>query len=462
MVAQTWVDRAVTAAGWLGAAALCWHVSVGGGLPKESPASLLTPYATGEARVRVVVSEGARYLLMRPDAAVEIVDEEAGGRLAVVSGGALLTCEAASGRVKVAAGAFKASLPRLLIRQHEGGVITVSTRGGRSSRSRYVGDLEITAAGDGLRVVEHVGLENYVAGVVQAELPDSFPLEAMKAQAIAARTYALFHLGDHEQQGADLCAEVHCQVYRGIPSDTSRPFTAARETAGQVLTWNGMLVDAMYHSACGGSTAAAWEVRQGKLLPYLRGALDSAYDLGGSSERPAGKPYCGIGHQVAWGRRFSWREAEKLVASNLGTVLGEPGLAAGSLKSLRVSSRGESLSGQAGRVEWLEVGTSRGTYRVRGDAVRWLFGNGRPGPSGLRSSDFQLTVERDRKGRPRAVVVKGKGHGHGIGLCQWGARGRAQSGQTAEEILSAYYPGAEVMDLRGYEPDLQVQAQANP
>jgi stage II sporulation protein D len=150
-----------------------------------------------------------------------------------------------------------------------------------------------------------------------------------------------------------------------------------------------------------------------------------------------------MGHRIAWDRRFSWREAEKLVASNLGTVLGQPGLAPGNLKSLQVLSRGES-----GRVEWLEVGTSRGTYLVRGDAVRWLFGNGRAGPSGLRSSDFQLTVERDRKGRPRAVVVKGKGHGHGIGLCQWGARGRAQSGQTAEEILSAYYPGAEVVDLR--------------
>ena len=448
----------MTAAGWLGAAALCWHVSVGGGLPKESPAALLAPYAMAEgAKVRVLVLEGAPGLFLRPKGVVEVVDEETGGRLAVVSGGALLKCEVAGQQVRVTAGAFRSSHSRVLIVQERGGIITVSSRGERGSRGRYTGDVEIIAVGEGLRVVEQVGLEDYVAGVVQAELPDSFPLEAMKAQAIAARTYALFHLGDHERQGADLCAEVHCQVYRGIPPEASRPLTAAQETAGQVLSWNGMLVDAMYHSACGGSTAAAWEVRQGKLLPYLRGASDSAYDLGGSPERPAGKPYCGMGHRVAWDRRFSWREAEKLVASNLGTVLGEPGLAPGNLKSLRVLSRGES-----GRVEWLEVGTSRGTYLVRGDAVRWLFGNGRAGPSGLRSSDFQLTVERDRKGRPRAVVVKGKGHGHGIGLCQWGARGRAQSGQTAEEILSAYYPGAEVVDLRTYEPDLQVQAQANP
>ena len=329
--------------------------------------------------------------------------------------------------------------------------MTVSSRGGRGSRGRYPGDLEIAAVEDGLRAVEHVGLEDYVAGVVDAELPASFPLEAMKAQAIAARTYALFHLGDHSRQGADLCGEVHCQVYRGRAPEASRASAAARETAGQVLTWNGMLVDAMYHSACGGRTAAAWEVRQGKLLPYLRGALDA------SGLDPARRPYCGIGHRVTWERRISWREAERLVGSNLGTVLGAPGLAPGALKSLQVSERGE-----GGRVEWLEVRASRGGYRVRGDAIRWLFGNGRAGPSGLRSSDFELSVEKDRRGRPRAAVFKGRGHGHGIGLCQWGAKGRAASGQTAGEIISAYYPGAEVVDLRGHEPDLAVQAQANP
>jgi stage II sporulation protein D len=103
---------------------------------------------------------------------------------------------------------------------------------------------------------------------------------------------------------------------------------------------------------------------------------------------------------------------------------------------------------RTGRAEWLKVRTANGTYQVRGDSIRWLFGNGRPGPAGLRSTAFELSVKTDAGGQPQAFVFRGKGHGHGIGLCQWGARGRAMAGQSAEEILAAYYLGTSVVDLR--------------
>jgi stage II sporulation protein D len=199
-----------------------------------------------------------------------------------------------------------------------------------------------------------------------------------------------------------------------------------------VLVWNDLLIDALYHSSCGGATAASWDVRQGKLLPYL---------TGGSDCEPTGEPYCAAGHDPHWTATFTRQQAERFVAANLGTVTGMPGLSPGRLTSLEVEDR------RGSRVEWLGVATASGRYRVRGDAIRWLFGNGRPGPSGLRSSAFTLSVRRDRRGRPTAFVFKGVGHGHGIGLCQWGARGRAESGQSAEGILSAYYPGAEIADL---------------
>jgi len=280
--------------------------------------------------------------------------------------------------------------------------------------------------------IELIPLESYVAGVVAAEMPRSFPLEAVKAQAIAARTYALFHLGDHEAQGADLCGEVHCQAFRGVPPEGTRAWRAAQETAGQVLAYNGLLIDAQYSAACSGHTVAAWETRQGKLLPYLCGAEDGA----------AGGAYCAAGHEVGWRKRFSYAEAQRLVVRNLKTVLGDPSIVPGRLLSLRVSAR------SGNRVRWFEVKTTMGTYRVMGDAVRWLFGNGTPGPSGLRSTRFDLKVTRDRRGRPRSFAFIGAGHGHGIGMCQWGARGRALAGQTAEEMLEAYYPGARVVELR--------------
>ncbi len=435
------MDALVTAGAWLAAAALCWQAALGGGLPREVTASSVASYAGGGSRVRVLVFEGARRVSARPSGPAELVDGETGEKLGLMGAGALLTFRPQGGRVRVASGRFRASAAELLLRPRTRAQTTVSAEG---RRGRFFGALSFRAAGGRLRVVESADLEDYVAGVVDAELPDSFPLEAMKAQAVAARTYALFHLGDHARQGADLCSRVHCQVYRGAPGADSQAWRAARETAGQVLVWNGLLVDAMYHSACGGHTAPAWEVRRDKILPYLRGVSDRAPGAEGA-------PYCAAGLGLGWTKRLSWREADRLVFSNLGTVLGRPGLKPGRLKALRVAARGRD-----GRVIWLEVVTARARYRVRGDGIRWLFGTGLAGPRGLRSTDFRLTVQRDAAGRPRGVVFTGKGYGHGIGLCQWGARGRALAGQTAAEILRAYYPGTDVVDLRRLRSPQQV------
>ncbi|MDH4179600.1 MAG: hypothetical protein OEV33_03745, partial [Armatimonadota bacterium] len=155
------------------------------------------------------------------------------------------------------------------------------------------------------------------------------------------------------------------------------------------------------------------------------------------------QPYCARDHDVAWTTRFSWQQAEHLISSNLGAVLGRPELSPGTLESLRIVN-----TRNAERVAWLDISTSKGTYRVRGDAIRWLFGTGHPGAKGLRSTAFALELEEDTRHMPRALILQGTGHGHGIGLCQWGARGRALAGQTAREILAAYYPGATVTDLR--------------
>jgi len=425
----------VTGSAYACAALLCWQLGVGGGLPKEVQVSDVRAYATGERAVRVLVVEQATGAAVRPESAAAVEDLDSGRRLGTVAAGASLAARTSGGRVSLHGGGVSAAGRRLLLRSTRGAAgFVVAPAGGR--RATYAGALELRSSGRGLDIVEHVDLEDYIAGVVYAEMPRTFPREAMRAQAIAARTYALFHLGDHQAEDADLCGRVHCQAYGGRPPVDSAAAQAARATAGQVLTWNGLLVDALYHSACGGETACAWEAFSGKLLPYLAGADDRMWSSGGAAA------YCAYDHDVTWSRTFSRSQAAGLVAKNLGTVLGDPALSVGGLESLTADARTA-----GGRLRWLEVDTTRGSHRVRGDSIRWLFGRGYAGLDGLPSTAFALSAARDGAGAVRAYDFEGRGRGHGVGLCQWGARGRALNGQTAGEMLAAYYPGATLVDL---------------
>lgn len=420
----------MTGGAWGVVSLLLLHLGAAGALPKEVPTWQVSPYALGEQPVRVLLVRHAQALTLRPSSAAAVEDGETGERLATISGGAQAKLRPSPAGVSCEAGSMRFTRPVLRLVPTKG-VTALSSSGGTAGR--YSGIIEVRRDPQGLTAIEETDLESYVAGVVAAEVPSNFPLAATAAQAIAARTYALFHLGDHLADAADLCAQVHCQAYAGTPSAGSRAARATRETAGQVLVWNGVLVDALYHAACGGSTVAAWETRQGKLLPYLIGAAD---------REDTGAAFCAEGHTVTWTKRLSSAEAQRLVSRNLGTVIGDPHLSPGRLLDLRVKER------SGNRVKWLEVKTDSGSYQVMGDSIRWLFGTGIAGPIGLRSSRFDLMVTRDRHGRPTAYVFRGAGHGHGIGLCQWGARGRASAGESAADILAAYYPGAVIEDLR--------------
>ena len=422
---------------WAAAALVCLHLGAVGALPPEVRYQDVRPYLAGDRHVRLLIAGEASSLRLTPKSDSAVEDPHDGARLAVVKAGASLTARRASGTIALRGPGLSINRRNLRIvpLQEDSGIALSSIRGwGRSGL--YPGAIDINLGPGGIRVVERTDIETYIAGVVASEMPASFPLEAMKAQAIAARTYALYHLGAHSSEGADLCGRVHCQAYAGRPNPNSRAARATAETAGQVLVWNGLLLDAMYSAACGGATATAWDVRQGKLLPYLREQPDSPDGFGGS-------PYCARDHDITWTKRFSLTEAGRFVSRNLDAVTGTPGLKPGRLESLRLMKDPSST-----RAQWLKVYTTNGAYPVRGDAIRWLFGNGRPGPEGLRSIAFEMSVEEDSAGRPSAFVFSGAGRGHGIGLCQWGARGRALAGQTAPEILAAYYPGAALIDLR--------------
>jgi SpoIID/LytB domain protein len=169
-----------------------------------------------------------------------------------------------------------------------------------------------------------------------------------------------------------------------------------------------------------------------------RGNLGEERDLYQFVAEPP-RAWCEKSPRYRWEVSLSYEEANELVSKNLGQLVGKPGLAVGQLQSLLIKRRGE-----RGRVEEFEVRAGGRSHLVYGDQARWLFGEGKPSVKGLPSTLFAMEVEFEGGWLPARFIFRGGGWGHGRGLCQWGAQGRATAGASAEEIVKAYYPGAEI------------------
>jgi stage II sporulation protein D len=290
----------------------------------------------------------------------------------------------------------------------------------------YRGRADVLRDRTGLTVVNRLPMESYLLGVVSAEMGrrNSSEQAALRAQAVVSRTYAFRNLRRWRSQGFDLYATVSDQAYGGIGAETPEGRAAVSETRGRILTYNGAPIEAFYYSTCGGRTADGYEVFRGASRPYLRSGLDVG---------PQGIAYCAISP------RYHWRE--EWSGSSLRAVLSRylPNSAGTSrnldrLADIRVTRRTGS-----GRVDQLVVSAGGSDVRVDGQTnIRQVLRT--PGGDLLRSTAFNLVVS----GAGHSVshlVAEGGGAGHGVGMCQWGAVGRARSGQAHEEILAAYYPG---------------------
>lgn len=301
----------------------------------------------------------------------------------------------------------------------------------------YRGEIEVFAASPGsLSVGNVLSVESYLRGVVPLEIGRRplEELEAVKAQAVAARTYAVAASGSRARGSFDVFPTVEDQVYGGIEAEEPLSWRAITETAGIVAEHGGAPITAYFHANCGGRTEAREEIWELPGLPYLQPVRDTP---GGS--RDLGLAYCRDGANFTWTETWTGQEIAGLVERHLPAVASTPvGQPVGLVRGLRVTARTPS-----GRVRWLTVETDGGTYRVFGDRVRWLLR--RPGTARiLQSSWFELDVER-RGGRVTKVVARGRGYGHGIGMCQHGALGMARQGYTYDEILEHYYHGIELV-----------------
>lgn len=303
---------------------------------------------------------------------------------------------------------------------------------------RFGGDLILRRNDDGtLTLVNHVPVETYLRGVVPWEIgrPSEDALEAVKAQAIAARTYTYSHLGHWEGLGFDLYADTRDQVYRGLTGTAEITDRAVRETTHRVAVHRGELIRAYYSSTNGGFGATLTDVWQKEGAEYLRGARDAD---------ARGRSYCADSPHFRWTETWSARELGEVIRANLPAELGRQlsPWDIGTVENVEVVARDAS-----GRVQRLRITTDLDTYEVWGDRIRWVLRPVRGRFDMLRSTMFSLEPVR-RDGKLVGWIARGGGFGHGVGLCQTGALGRARAGQDAATILRAYYQGIDVVDVR--------------
>lgn len=306
----------------------------------------------------------------------------------------------------------------------------------RFKGKRYRGVLRLVPTDSGTLVVNTLTLEDYLKGVVPLELGERPTAEraALEAQAIAARSYAVARLvaaraGRARSEHFDLVPSTSDQVYGGADAERRNASAAVEATRGLVLRYGDRVITAPYSSACGGETALAQEAWQSSGEPYLQRVSDR---VPGGRERY----YCDIAPRFYWERDLSGDELNRVVARYLGSITPVPSGGAGEVQGLRVAERFPS-----GRVKVLELRTSRGTFDVGGNDARSVLRTA--SGEALPSSYFSVSVEGASANITR-VVLKGNGYGHGVGMCQWGAIGRARAGQSARAILRTYFPGTTI------------------
>jgi len=323
----------------------------------------------------------------------------------------------------------------------------------------YRGALQVfRKSGKNFTVINIVGFEDYLKGVVPAEIGGSSPAEALKSQAVASRTYAynqMFPKSAHGSSGFDICATIHCHVYSGKGAETNSSNKAVTETAGEMVYYNGSLALVFYYSSNGGSTENVKYV-WGSTYPYLVSSVDT-FELPGTSN-------------------YTWTKT--VTYDSISSTMISRGYDLGTINDVKITDKSP-----AGRAIQLQVIGSKATKTYTKESCRTAFS--------LPSQLFDLTTDADTNvlgvsglvtetrlpslyvqttnglskidnstvvtsvlgdggakslihTRPSAFVFKGRGWGHAVGMSQNGAIGRAKAGKTYKEILGFYFPGTTI------------------
>ena len=384
------------------------------------------PAPAAEPELRVALAVGAASVTLGGDGEVFVTDDGNGQPVGSIPAGARWTVVPDSGRLRL----LKPDGTGTELLRGIAAVNVTEDRFAMVNGRRYRGRIHVIAERGGLTLVNRVGVESYVAGVVGPEIGARRPNEeaAVLAQAIVSRSFALTNRGRWESLGFDAYADVRDQVYNGVTAEAPQTWEAVRRTAGLVLRYRGEIIDAFFHSTCGFSTAGVEEAfATSRTRPYLRPVSDG---------RGGGRYYCDISPRFRW--REEW-DGPKLRAILSRTLRGVMPLGGDGLQ--RITDVEVTRTTRSGRVGELRIVFERGDVRIPGADVRTIL---RPEVARiLHSAAFEVTVTKDG-GQVSRLVAAGAGAGHGVGLCQWGAVGRARAGQDYRRILSTYFPGTTI------------------
>jgi stage II sporulation protein D len=300
---------------------------------------------------------------------------------------------------------------------------------------RYRGGFEVFQSPSRLlTLVNVVDVESYLRGVVPNEIGGLSPeiLEAVKAQAVAARTYCFFFAGRYASDGFDVLPTVQDQVYTGVDADRPVSDRAIVETYGTIMMYGGKPIRANYFSTCGGTTAAIDEVWPKEPVPYLTSVPDRE-----PFQREA---YCCQSPSYRWKETWTGEEFESIFKKNFRIQYPDATQPSPDERvvDVRVAERSKS-----GRVRILEVITPDNVYKMFGDSIRLVIRRPNVQESILWSTLFDVDVQREQ-GYARTIVFYGGGSGHGVGMCQMGAIGMAKAGRDFRQILTRYYRGVKL------------------
>ena len=276
-------------------------------------------------------------------------------------------------------------------------------------QKRYRGKFEVTINNDKLRIVNVIDLESYLYGVVPGEMPSDWHMEALKAQAVTARTYAIRNKLKFSEYGYDVCDTVMSQVYQGVDSENARTNQAVNETKGLVILYNGELARIYYSADAGGMTQSFAEIF-GENIPYLQ-----------SVNNPCDKDI------RIWSYSFTLADLSKKLLDN--KIAKIP-----IIKEIKVAEIGKS-----GRVLKLDLIGETEKTQISGEMLRKLLGY-----SQVKSTLFSLQINADG-----IVELNGVGFGHGIGMCQTGAETLAgpKYNYKFKQILNHYFPKTNIKPL---------------
>jgi len=357
----------------------------------------VTPAFGDNQSVRVLILSDAKELKLAVHSTYEILDLNKNKK---ILSGKWLSQRNLKTDLRIHLGEYAFDTDRIIINSSKDGKIFVNGK-------YFRGELAILKKEKGFSVINILDIEDYLKGVLYHEVSPKWPLEVLKAQAIVARTFALYQNSVSKTKEYDLTSDTFSQVYGGLFSEESKTNLAVDLTKGKVLTYGNKLFPAYYHATCGGFTEDAsvlWNID----IPPLKVVKCN---------------FCNRSPHFVWDASISLREIEeKLSATGINT---------GNIIDIKILSFTPS-----GRINTLLIKSNKGESELSAKQLRQSLGG-----TIIRSTNFSLRIDKGK------AIFKGIGWGHGVGMCQWGANFMAESGSKAGEILRFYYPKAEITDI---------------